>query len=774
MLERNIAQWAIRFRLQALLLCIVIVGITATGIKQLTFDGSTRAFFGADHPHLLAYEKLEDTYGRVDSAILMVSAKEGDMFTPARLALLEQLTERLWDIPHALRVDSLSNFQYSHAENDELIVDDLIKTAIDYDEKQLALVRKRALSDPALINRLITPNGRHSALELYTELSEDNRRQDEEKEASDAIYQLVEQIEAQYPDIDIAVTGTVIGNSFMMESTVKDLSTIFPAMYALIFILLAVLLRSFLSMITIAITAIASCLSALGFAGWMGIELSPVAINSVTITITVAVAHCVHIAIFFLQLYRNNGDKQQALSESLRVNLQPMFITSFTTAIGFLSLNLNEMGPAANLGNIVAFGVMVAFVFSVALLPTLLLILPISANRSAAGTMGARIDVFAEWVIDRRKILLWATLLFSALMLILASQNVVNDRFNENIKKPHVFRTDGELIDKQLGGLYTIEYSMSAKSAGGISTIEYLNNLDKFTQWLRAQPEVISVFSYSDTIQRLNQNMHNGNADWHRIPANRELAAQYLLLYEISLSAEQDLSNQISSDQSETRLVIKFPTMDSANIMTLHLKIIDWQKQNLPVYMQDDGASYAVMWSYLARDATQNSMKGALTALLLISMILSLVFRSLRYGVISMIPNLLPAGIGYGFWYVFVGEMSMALMSVLSITIGIVVDDTVHFLSKYLRAIKEKGADTLDAVRYAFHSVGPALWITTLVLIAGFSVQAFSLFRPSGHMGMLIAGIIAAALVLDFLMLPPLLMWFDRNKKRLPRANSQP
>lgn len=765
MLEKNFAQWAIRFRLPALLMSIIIVAVAATGTQQLTFDGSTRAFFGPDHPQLLDYERLEDLYGRVDSVILMVSAKEGDMFTPERLALLEQLTESVWEMPHALRVDSLSNFQYSHAESDELVVENLIEGAIDYDTTQLALVRKRALGDSALINRLITPNGRHSALVLFAEFSDDNNRQPEEKETSDAIYQLVEQIEAQYPDIDIAVTGNVVGDTFMMESTIKDLSTIFPAMYALIFILLAVLLRSFLSMITIAITAIASCLSALGFAGWMGIELSPVAINSVTITITVAVAHCVHIAIFFLQLYRKNGNKKQALTESLRVNLQPMFITSFTTAIGFLSLNLNEMGPAANLGNIVAFGVMVAFIFSVALLPTLLLLLPISANASAAGTMSERIDTFAEWVIDRRKMLLWATLLFSALMLVLASQNVVNDRFNENIRKPHVFRTDGDLIDKQLGGIYTIEYSMGAKGAGGISEIEYLVHLDKFTQWLRAQPEVISVFSYSDIIQRLNQNMHNDDTNWHRIPDSRELAAQYLLLYEISLSAEQDLSNQIASDQSETRLVIKFPTMDSVNTMALHLKIIDWQKQNLPVYMQDDGSSYAVMWSYLARDATRNSMKGALTALLLISLILTVVFRSLRYGLISMVPNLLPAGIGYGFWFVFVGEMSMALMSVLSITIGIIVDDTVHFLSKYLRAIKEKGADTIDATRYAFHSVGPALWITTLVLIAGFSIQAFSLFRPSGHMGMLIAGIIAAALILDFLMLPPLLMWFDRNNK---------
>ena len=764
-MEKSISQLAIRFNLPAFFLSIVLVAAAVSGLKQLQFDGSTRAFFGPDHPQLLAYEALEAEFGRVDSVMLMVSAKEGHMFTVERLALLEELTAAAWLIPYALRVESLTNYQDSQGVDDELLVDAFIENAVEYDAEKLQWLRQRALKDQSILNRLITPDGKHSALTLYMSLSGDNNRQTEETEVNSAVYHLIHRLEDEHPDIDIAVTGNVISSASLMESTLKDLNTIFPAMYALIFILLAILLRSIFAMLTIAVTAIASSMSALGIASYMGIVFSPVSINAVTIVLTVAVAHCVHVGIYFLQLYRQNGNKKESLLESLRINLQPMFITSFTTAIGFLSLNLNELGPAADLGNAVAAGVMVAFVLSITLLPALLLMLPVSAKKTAAGSIDERMDKFSTWVIQHRNLLLWSTLAFSIVMSVLASQNIVNDRFTENIKKPHVFRTDAELFDKHLGGLYTIEYSIGAKDINGISDVEYLQKLKQFTDWLRQQPEIISVFSYSDVIQRLNKNMHNEEAAWEKIPASKELAAQYLLLYEMSVSADQDLSNQINIDRSATRLVIKFPTVDSSKIMALHLKIIAWQKHNLPEYMRNEGSSYAVMWTYLAGDVTTNSTMGAVVALILIPIILMVVFRSIRYGLISLVPNLLPATVGYGFWFLYIGEMSMALMSVLSITIGIVVDDTVHFLSKYLRARREQQADSQDAVRFAFRSVGPALWITSVVLIAGFSTQAFSQFQPSGHMGMLIAVIIAAALLLDFLMLPPLLMWFDRKDR---------
>ena len=150
-------------------------------------------------------------------------------------------------------------------------------------------------------------------------------------------------------------------------------------------------------------------------------------------------------------------------------------------------------------------------------------------------------------------------------------------------------------------------------------------------------------------------------------------------------------------------------------------------------------------------------------ALILISALLGVALRSVRYGLISLLPNLAPAAMGFGIWYFIDGQVGLALSVVAGMTLGIVVDDTVHFLSKYRHARIDKGKNAEEAVHYAFASVGRALWITTLVLVAGFLVLAQSSFKINADMGLLTAITILIALVVDFLFLPPLLMKLDQT-----------
>ncbi len=198
-------------------------------------------------------------------------------------------------------------------------------------------------------------------------------------------------------------------------------------------------------------------------------------------------------------------------------------------------MNFSEIPPAAGLGNVSAMGVGLAFIFSLTLLPALLILLPVNNKPGKGGDMYASMDKLAEFVISRHRPLLWGMLGFSSLMAVLAMQNTINDRFGETIEKPSEFRDDNEMMDSEFGGAYNFDFDMHAENEGGISEPEYLQNVDDFATWLRQQPEVISVFTYADTIKRLNQNMHGNDAEFYRIPASRELAAQYLLLYEMSL-----------------------------------------------------------------------------------------------------------------------------------------------------------------------------------------------------------------------------------------------
>jgi predicted RND superfamily exporter protein len=252
--------------------------------------------------------------------------------------------------------------------------------------------------------------------------------------------------------------------------------------------------------------------------------------------------------------------------------------------------------------------------------------------------------------------------------------------------------------------------------------------------------------------------MHGDDPAYYRLPEQRELAAQYLLLYEMSLPYGLDLNNQINIDKSATRVAITAKTLSSNEVLALEDRAQQWLKVNGLPSMQVPGASTTIMFANIGYRNIRGMLFGATMALVLISIILIVALRSVKFGLISLIPNLAPTAMAFGLWGLLVGEVGMGLSVVVGLTIGIVVDDTIHYLSKYLRARREKGLSPQEAVRYAFRSVGLALWVTSVVLIAGFLILSLSHFYPNSSMGIMTAVTIAFALMADFLFLPPLLM----------------
>ena len=182
--------------------------------------------------------------------------------------------------------------------------------------------------------------------------------------------------------------------------------------------------------------------------------------------------------------------------------------------------------------------------------------------------------------------------------------------------------------------------------------------------------------------------------------------------------------------------------------------------------LQGSGTGPTVMFAHLGKRNINSMLIGTTVALFMISMVLIVFFRSLRYGLISLLPNLLPAAAAFGIWGLFVGQVGIALSVVTGMTLGIVVDDTVHFMSKYLRARREKGLNAKQAVHYAFNSVGIALLVTSIVLIAGFMIMAQSHFELNAGMGLLTSIVITMALAIDFMLLPPLLIKLEENGEK--------
>ena len=342
-----------------------------------------------------------------------------------------------------------------------------------------------------------------------------------------------------------------------------------------------------------------------------------------------------------------------------------------------------------------------------------------------------------------------------------------NDEFINYFDESVEFRSDTDYISENLTGIYNIEYSIGSGESGGINNPEYLKNLNAFEDWLNEQPEVIHVNAFSEVARRVNRSMHGDDPQYYKVPENREEAAQYLLLYELSLPFGLDLNNQINVDKSETRLTVTIKNLSSVEMIAFAKRGEEWLKTNTPEPMHAIGVSPTLMFSKLGFRQADSMQKGNIVALILITLILILALRSFKLGMLSIIPNVTPVLVGFGIWALYKGQINTGMVIVFGMTLGIIVDDTVHFMSKFLRAKRELGYNSEQAVVYAFETVGKALVTTTIVLLAGFSVLSTSAFALNSYMARLTVIIISAALIIDFILLPSLLILVNRKSESI-------
>ncbi|MCU7840732.1 MAG: MMPL family transporter [Candidatus Thiodiazotropha sp. (ex Troendleina suluensis)] len=753
-------QFVLKHRLLVIFLAVTLSILMGSGVKQLQFSNDYRMFFSEDNPQLKAFEKLQNTYTKNDNVLFVIEPRNGKIFTRETLTAVAALTKEAWQIPYSLRVDSITNFQHTYAEGDDLVVEDLVLDPQLLTEEQLADKQQIATSDPLLVNRLISPNAHTTGVNVTVQLP--GKKLTEVPEVASMAREMVRNLEADYPHIKVHLTGMVMMNNAFPSASMDDMKSLYPVMFGAVILVLVVMLRSIPGTLSTLIIIILMIIATMGLTGWLGIKMSPPTTTVPIVIMTLAIADCVHILVNFLHNMRDGESKYQAMMESLRINLQPIFLTTLTTAIGFLSLNFSEAPPFRDLGNMSAMGVVLAFLLSITFLPAMMMLLPVKAL--SGDTLGSVAMIrFSEFVVRNKKGLLWG---MGIVILLLVSQipnNRLDDQFVKYFDETITFRQATDFTTENLTGIYLVEYSLESGETGGISEPKFLQKVEDFAQWYRQQPYVLHVNSITDIMKRLNRNMHEDDNDWYRLPDQRDLSAQYLLLYEFSLPFGLDLNNQINVKKSATRFTVTMESISTQQLLKIEESAQAWLTEHAPG-MRIDGASPTIMFAHIGSRNIIAMLKGTTLALVMISIILIFALRSLRIGGLSLIPNLVPMGMAFGLWGMFVGEVGLALSVVTGMTLGIVVDDTVHFLSKYLRARRENNMDREDAVRYAFSTVGTALWVTSLVLMVGFGILAFSHFQLNAGMGLLTAITLGFALIADFLFLPPLLIYFGGKK----------
>ncbi|MCE2517229.1 MAG: outer membrane lipoprotein-sorting protein, partial [Alphaproteobacteria bacterium] len=375
---------------------------------------------------------------------------------------------------------------------------------------------------------------------------------------------------------------------------------------------------------------------------------------------------------------------------------------------------------------------------------------------------------FSEFVIRHQR-----RLLIGFPMIILAfaagiSQIKLEDDFLRYFDERYEMRQATDYFENNLGGLNVLEYALETDVDSGINSVDYLKKVEAFTEFLRDQPEISNVRSVSDIVKQLNKSMNADREEFYRLPDSDEEVSQYLFLYELSLGYGMDLTDQINIDRSAIRVTAYIPNTTTAAMIALDGRIQDWFAANAPELATPVTGQTHVYTMISARDVPA-MLQGTLLALVFISLIILFVLRDVKLGIISLVPNLVPAAMAFGLWGFGVGTVTLAVSVVVAMTLGIVVDDTVHFMLKYAEA-KKRGETAENAVRYAFKSVGMALTVTTIGLVLGFFILGMSGFAVNRDLARLTAVTLSFALIVDFLFLPPLLIWIDKMKTFRPSS----
>ncbi|MGM0564804.1 MAG: efflux RND transporter permease subunit [Pseudomonadota bacterium] len=782
-MTRSLAQWLVRYRLVLALLSVVLVVLSTAGVRHLYFQSDYQVFFAEANPQLLAHEHIQDTYTKSDNMLFLIDTGEGGVFRREVLESIAWLTEEAWNTPYSVRVDSLTNYQHSEAEGDTLEVADLVQDPTALDEPALQRVRDIALTEPQLLHNLISEDGRVTAINVSLELPEaaDTDAPHAERKAQslkrdgafseivDFSRELEAQLQVRHPEFVTHLLGVPVVNETFKEQADKDSRTLIPGMYLIIVVLLSLFLRSLGSVVSVVVLIAFSTLAALGALGWSMTPLNQVTAIAPIIITTIAVCDCVHLLVIYLRHLSQGQDRLEAMVESLTVNIEPIVLTSVTTAIGFVSLVFSESPPFQQLGLVCAYGVMLAMVLTLTLLPAVCIALIRRRRGRGMGDSRESLSGLANWVIARPGKVVLATGLVALVLMAQMPRNQLNDDTIAYFQPGVPLRDAADYYTEHLSGFDRLAYSLDCGEAGCVNDPAFLGKVKALGDWFMQQEKVVFIDTYIDVIEKLNRNMHGGDPAWQRLPESQNMAAQYQLLYEMSLPYGLDLNTQVNFDKSALRILLHVRDALPQDLIALDKKAWQWFEENAPE-LQTHGASIPMMFAHIGQQNIESMMTGSAVALIGITLTLLVALRSFRFGLLSIFPNAFPAGMALGLWGLLWGQVNLAVAVVFSVTLGIVVDDTVHFMSKYLRARREHGDSPEDAVRYAFATVGSALVVTTVVLSLGFGILVFSDFNVNAYMGAMTAITIALAVVFDFLFLPAALLLVERWRGSSPTA----
>jgi predicted RND superfamily exporter protein len=748
-------EFLIRRRYPLAIITILLGSVVSWGIVFTQIDSTDRTILPDDDPYLLEVMEVDEKFPPSTSALFAFIGPQGDVFNRDTLQAMEDLHDRYLEVESAVSVGSMVNHRLTAVDAAEQNRDYLLPELDLLDEVDLADIREVALNDEGLTKSLLSPGGDMALAVIKYRINDDVA--DQRLSIARSVVKLRDGLREAHPEVTIYVLGRDLFELDSHNAAIKDRSNLFPLVVGATTLLLWLCLNSLAFSLCIFVISSCTLMLTVGSVGWSGLAFNQISNMGPLVVLTIAMADAIHLVSVYIQGLHNGLDKEEALRQSIRLNFQPISLATLTTAMGFLSLNYCSSAGIYGFGNVVALGVAWAYIVTLTILPALITLIPV---RKIPRPLGIRrfMAGISQLVAQRGNLLFWGSIVIIVGTTALLPMNKIDFNRYSFIDKKSDFHKVITALSEKIGNDQSLVFTVDSGKYYGITEPEFLRQVETFSLWLEDQPEASFVNSYIGLLKNLNESEHDNDEAWHVIPDDNLQVIDYLVTYQLVQEIEPHMEHIF--EYESVRLIVGTSRLSNLELLAFNKKIEVWLAENLnPEYRVLHG-DRSILFARLNHTISVQLMQGFTLSFVLITLTILVGLRSVRYGLLSMIPNLFPATIVFGVWGLFVGELSPYVLMLFSISIGLVVDDSVHVLSKYISA-KREGMSPEDAVQYSLDRAGSAITITTAALAMGTAILVFSNTYYYQNVALMLTPIIVIALLLDLLFLPPLLVKFD-------------
>ena len=760
----DLGTWLVQHRFKLAVVALLVTIIGGWGVQFTRFDGTNESLFAEADEYKAEVDQARVDFPSSAPRITMAFEVDGDIFNLRTLTAIDELTRRYIEIDSAIALSSILTYRVSEADKEILGRSYLFPDLDDITVADLQQIKTIALNDEDLTQARLTSAGNVTLATISYSVSEDTS--EARLAVAESAVVLRDSLRQQYPDIRIYLVG---GPMFERDSNLareKDNKVLLPLVVIAGVLLLWFCLGSLLSSIALAVVALTTIIVTVGTHALLDIPLNQISRLGPAVAGIVAFADGIHVLSVYAQKILRGTDRKQALIESININFRPIALATVTTTMGFLSLNLSSAPAIYGFGNIVAIGVIWAFFFTVFLLPAMILLIP---ARSIAKPLG--VSRFIEGVLSlvarREKPLFWGFLgLIVVTLFMLPLNKLDNDPF-DFIDEGSDLSVVVEIQQREFENDRGLAFVVRSNEYYGITNRDFLDKVDDIATQLEADPQISWVSTYTDYLKLRNKAANDDDEAYEVIPEDQLTVIDYLVGYQLVAEIDPNLGQIFNKDYSAIYLYVATSGLSDEEILQLANKIDVLAENYASESFQVTHANNTILGARLNQIISTELFTGFSLSLVMITLTMMIGLRSLRYGLLSIAPNVFPITIVFGLWGLIEGNLSPYVLMLLAVSIGLVVDDSVHVLSKYKTA-RDSGKSPGESIEESISLAGSAITITTLWMSVGIALMGFSSTTIFQNLTSIITPIIVVALFLDLLFLPSLLTrfdsWIDRTR----------